>query len=302
MVTIIINPVSGGTSLVSAQARAELAMAQLTVRGEPGEVFVTERRGHGRELAQASVRRGDRLVIGWGGDGTINEIASALVGTSTALGIVPAGSGNGLARELHVPSVPVAAILQALAAPSRAVDAAQLGGRWFFSIAGIGFDAHVAHAFDRDTSGRRGLSSYVRITARELRRYQPARYQIDGASAVAALLVTFANSAQFGNGARIAPSARIDDGALDMVVFEERSRLTTLLALPKLFTGRVESARGVSIRKVTTAVVDSDAPMVFHVDGEPVQGGTRLEAQVFPGALRVAAGGSQESLSLAPIA
>jgi len=292
MVTIIINPVSGGASLASAQARAELAMAQLTVRGESGEVFVTERRGHGRELAHTAVRRGDRLVIGWGGDGTINEIASALVGTQTALGIVPAGSGNGLARELHVPAAPVAAIVLALAASPRPIDAGQLGGRWFFSIAGIGFDAHVAHAFDRDTSGRRGFSNYARITARELRRYKTAQYQIDGAAAVAALLVTFANSAQFGNGARIAPSARVDDGALDMVVFEERSRLATLLALPKLFTGRVESARGVSIRKVTSAIVESDAPMVFHVDGEPHEGGTRLEARVYPGALRVAAQGS----------
>src|SRR4051812_32911125 len=289
MVTIIINPVSGGASLASAQARAELAMAQLAVRGEPGEVFVTERRGHGRDLAHAAVRRGDRLVIGWGGDGTINEVASALVGTPTALGIVPAGSGHGLAREPHLPLAPVAAIVHALAASPRPIDAGQLGGRWFFSIAGIGFDAHVAHAFDRDSSGRRGFSSYARITARELRRYKSARYQIDGAAAVAALLVTFANSAQFGNGARIAPSARVDDGALDMVVFEERSRLATLVALPKLFTGRVESARGVSIRKVTSAIVESDVPMVFHVDGEPHEGGTRLEARVHPGALLVAA-------------
>jgi len=290
MVTIIINPVSGGATLAIARQRAQLATTQIVAGGEAGEVFLTERRGHGRELAQAAVRRGDRLVVAWGGDGTVNEVGSALVGTQTALGIIPAGSGNGLARELGLPSAPSAAIATALAATPRPVDVGELGGRWFFSIAGVGFDARVAEAFDRDIRGRRGFSTYVRLTARELWRYTPGRFQIDGARPVAALLVTFANSAQFGNGARIAPRARIDDGLLDLVVFEERSRLATLCRLPALFTGGVERVPGVSIRQVTEAVVESDVPMVFHVDGEPVQGTTRLEARVHPGVLRVAAG------------
>ncbi len=114
------------------------------------------------------------------------------------------------------------------------------------------------------------------------------------ASPVRALLVTFANSGQFGNGARIAPDARVDDGELDLVVFQERSRLSTVLALPKLFTGGAASARGVTIERVKTAVVESDAPMGFHVDGEPCMGGTRLEARVYPGVLRVAAGEQAE--------
>jgi diacylglycerol kinase family enzyme len=287
MVSIIINPVSGGGTPAAAQRRVDIAASELKARGEQGSVVLTERRGHGHELAAAAVRRGDRLVIAWGGDGTVNEIASALVGTATSIGIVPAGSGNGLARELRLPVAPPQAIAHALVSAPRKVDAGHIGGRWFFSIAGIGFDAHVASAFDRDLAGRRGLSTYVRVTARELFRYRCGSYQVNGAAAVAALLITFANSAQFGNGARIAPSARIDDGLLDMVVFEERSRARTLWGLPKLFTGGVERVRGVSIRQLTDAVVESDAPMVFHVDGEPVQGGTRLEARVHPGALRV---------------
>src|SRR3954454_14811094 len=208
MVTIIINPVSGGATLATARQRAQLATAQIAAGGQAGEVFLTERRGHGRELAQAAVRRGDRLVIAWGGDGTVNEGGSALAGTDTALGIVPAGSGNGLARELGLPNAPRAAISTALAAAPRAVDVGTLGGRWFFSIAGVGFDACVAEAFDRDVRGRRGFSTYVRITARELWRYRARRFRIDGGGPLDALLVTFANSAQFGNGARIAPRAR----------------------------------------------------------------------------------------------
>jgi YegS/Rv2252/BmrU family lipid kinase len=289
MLAIIINPVSGGSTLRQARERADLAAARIASAGEPGEVFLTERRGHARELAEAAVRRGARLVIAWGGDGTVNEVASSLVGTDTVLGIVPGGSGNGLARELRLPTSPAAALDIALRGTVRRIDAGELGGRWFFSIAGVGFDAHVASAFDRDTAGRRGFSTYARITARELWRYRCSRYQVDGADAVAALLIAFANSAQFGNGARIAPSARIDDGVLDVVVFEERSRVHTLWGLPRLFTGSVSRVAGVTIRQVTQAVVESDAPMVFHVDGEPVNGGTRLEARVHPGALRVAA-------------
>jgi YegS/Rv2252/BmrU family lipid kinase len=288
MVSIIINPISGGATIAQGAQRAEHAAAALDRAGERGDVLLTERRGHGHELAQAARRRGDRLVIAWGGDGTVNEIASALVGGPTVLGIVPSGSGNGLARELHLPSKSSNALAAALHGTPRPVDAGELGGRLFFSVAGVGFDAHVAAAFDREAGPRRGFSSYVRLTTRELWRYRCAQYRVDGADAVSALLLTFANSAQFGNGARIAPDAQIDDGLLDLVIFEERSRLTTVRHLPKLFTGGVARVRGVTIRRVREAVVESELPMTFHVDGEPVRGGTRLEARVHPGAVKVA--------------
>jgi YegS/Rv2252/BmrU family lipid kinase len=289
MVSIIINPISGGATIAEGQRRARRAAEELERCREQGDVFLTERRGHGSELARAARRRGDRLVIAWGGDGTVNEVASALVGGDTRLGIVPSGSGNGLARELHLPADPALALAAALQAPAKPVDAGELGGRLFFSVAGIGFDAHVAAAFDREAGPRRGFSSYVRLTTRELWRYRCARYRVDGADPVSALLLTFANSAQFGNGARIAPGAQVDDGLLDLVIFEERSRLTTVRHLPKLFTGGLTRVRGITIRKIREAVVDSERPMTFHVDGEPVQGGTRLEARVHPGALKVAA-------------
>lgn len=292
MLSIIVNPLSGGASPGQGQRRAAIAASVLRAAGVEGRVFLTERRGHARELAQDAVRRGDRLVMAWGGDGTVNEVASSLVGTETALGIVPSGSGNGLARELRLPAAADRAIMTALRATPRLIDAGELGGRWFFSVAGIGLDATVAAAFDQDVHGRRGFSNYVRITARELWRYRCADYRVDGMPARGALLITFANSAQFGNGARIAPGAKIDDGLLDLVVFEERTRRATLRGLPALFTGRVASVGGVSIRQVTGAVVESDTPMLFHVDGEPSTGGMRLEARVHPKALLVAAGGA----------
>jgi YegS/Rv2252/BmrU family lipid kinase len=260
----------------------------LRAAGEHGDVSVSERRGHARELASAAAAAGARLVIAWGGDGTINEVASAVVSSEAALGIVPSGSGNGLARQLGVRRRPDHAIVDALRAEPRTVDAGEIGGRLFVSIAGVGFDAHVAACFDRDVARRRGLSTYVRITARELWGYEPGTYRIDDApGGRRALLIAFANSAQFGNGARIAPAARLDDGLLDLVVFEEVSRFATLCGLPRLFNGTVGRVRGVSTRQIECATVEAERPILFHVDGEPVQGGTRLHARVRPGALRI---------------
>ena len=258
--------------------------------GESARVFVSEQRGHARELTRTAVAAGARLVVAWGGDGTVNEVASILVDTDTPLAIVPSGSGNGLARELRIDPRPEWAIISALTAIPRRIDVGELGGRVFVSIAGIGFDAHVAHCFDR---GRihRGFSAYLRVTVTELLSYRSLDYRIDRApDRRHALLVSFANSAQFGNGARIAPAARMDDGLLDMVVVEEQSRLATICGLPRLFTGGVNRLRGVSTKRIERAIVEADEPMRFHVDGEPVQGGNVLEARVRPGALEVCAG------------
>src|SRR6185436_16109971 len=135
---IIINPISGGVTPERARQRAELASAIIDTHGDPAEVFVTERRGHARELAKAAVQRGVRLVMAWGGDGTINEVASALAFQEVPLGIVPAGSGNGLARELGVPANAADAIRHAIATEPRRIDVGEIADRLFVNIAGIG--------------------------------------------------------------------------------------------------------------------------------------------------------------------
>jgi YegS/Rv2252/BmrU family lipid kinase len=289
-VTIIINPISGGASPEQAQRRAQLAAAVVDSHGDPAEVFVTEGRGHARELAKAAVRRGARLVISWGGDGTLNEVASALAFQDVPLGLVPAGSGNGFARELGVDLRPERAIADAIRAEPRAIDLGEVDDRLFVNVAGFGFDAYVAAEFDR-RAGRRGLAGYVAITARALLTYVPRDYTIttaDGCNVSRAILVTVANSAQFGNGARIAPRALLDDGLLDLVVVEERARWRTVCHVPRLFDGTVERIPGCSICHVRRATIESDQPLLFHVDGEPVQGGKRAQVRVHPGALRVA--------------
>jgi diacylglycerol kinase (ATP) len=287
--TIIINPISGGVRRDIALARAQLARTVVDRRGELLHVFVTEAVGHARELAAAAVKQGARLVIAWGGDGTINEVASALAFTDVALGIIPAGSGNGLARELGVNPRPGAAIADALQAEPRRMDLGEIEGRLFVNIAGIGVDAFVASRFS--LARRRGFLGYVGLTASALVTYIPTEYRITTGGIrvdARAILVTIANSAQFGNNARIAPGARVDDGELDLVVVEERSRLATMWQMPRLFTGTVARVRGCTIRRIREVTIESDQPMTYHVDGEPVAGGTILRARIHPGALRIA--------------
>ncbi len=286
---IIINPISGGASPREARARAQLALAVVDTHGDPVEVLMTEAVGHARELAKAAVRRGARLVLAWGGDGTINEVVSALAFDDVPLGIVPAGSGNGLARELGVHPRPERAIADALQAVPRAMDLGEIDGRLFANVAGIGFDAHIASRFA--TATRRGFVGYAGITVRALRSYAPQHYRIsiDGVeTSHRAILVTIANSAQFGNNARIAPGARVDDGELDLVVVEERSRIATICQVPRLFNGTANRIRGCTIRRIRAVTIESEQPMAYHVDGEPIAGGTRLKARIHPGALMVA--------------
>ncbi len=287
-IAVIINPVSGRARGAPAPDRVSLARAVAGQCGEPAEVVVTERPGHARELAAALASR-VRLVIAWGGDGTVNEVASALAFGPVPLGIVPSGSGNGLARELGIPRDPAAALRRAMTAAPMAADLGEVGGRLFINVAGIGIDAYVARAFSAPGHSR-GPLGYLRLGAQALISYAPAEYVIcaDGERFEArAVLVVFANSAQYGNGARIAPAARLDDGELDLVVVEERSRLATICRTPHLFRGTVSRIPGWSTRRFRRASVEAAEPMLFHVDGEPLRGGTLLHARVHPQAIGI---------------
>ena len=294
LVAVIINPAAGRRLRKDhAAPRRETAYRVLAAAGVDARVSLTEGPGHAVALAQAARDEGARLVVAWGGDGTVNEVARALVESDAALGIVPAGSGNGLARALGIPRRPEAALRQALAAAERLIDAGQIGDRLFFNVAGVGFDAHVAHQFGR--LGRpRGLRGYVNLAARELFTWEPpaCRVSVDECEPVVhrAFLLTLANGPQWGNGALIAPGALLDDGLLDLVTVERVSPAQIARAVPRLFTGTIDRAAGVSIRRVHTLRVLGEPPLHLHVDGEPVSWTeSMLDARVLPGVLRVKA-------------
>jgi len=288
---VIINPVSGPVPRNASVDRVDVARRALADSELSSEVSVTEAPGHAYELARAAVERGAPVVCAWGGDGTINEVVRALAFSSTALGIVPGGSGNGFARELGIPLDPREALKHLTRAAARRIDVGELGGRLFCNVAGIGLDARVAARVGTDATPR-GLRGYLMTTSRELLSYQPVEYQIEAdhcSFSRSALVVALANSRQYGYGTRIAPTAELDDGLLDLVVVEGRSLAGNLVRVPSLYTGRFHKAAGVMTLKVWKVEVVAEAPMVFHVDGEPVVGDCRLTARVHPGALNVLA-------------
>jgi YegS/Rv2252/BmrU family lipid kinase len=288
---VIINPISGtGHRPEVARKRAELAASLLDARGVDAEVFVTERGGHAHELARGAVARGVATCIAWGGDGTINEVASALAFSPVMLGVIPSGSGNGLARELAIPLQPAAAFEVALNGRDQLIDAGEIEGRLFFNIAGLGFDARVAHEFAAQGHMRRGLARYITIAMRELIRFVPESYTITANGTrleTRALFIAIANSRQYGNGATIAPGARIDDGELDVVVVGERSPWSAMAQMPMLFAGRVDRLPGVTIIPTTRVEICAAHQLSYHVDGEPARAGTTVRAEVRAGALHV---------------
>jgi diacylglycerol kinase (ATP) len=290
-VAVIINPISGtGRRPDEARRRAELAASLLDARGLDAEIFVTERAKHAHDLAKTAIARGASMCIAWGGDGTINEVASALAFSPVALAIVPSGSGNGLARELAIPLQPGGAFDVALNGREQLIDAGEIEGRLFFNIAGLGFDGRVAHEFAAQGHDRRGFARYITIALRELVRFVPDTYTITANGKTVetrALFIAIANSRQYGNGATIAPGARIDDGELDVVIVGERSPWSAMAQMPLLFAGKVDRLPGVTIIPTAQVEIRSAHEMVYHVDGEPAIAGTSVQARVHAAALRV---------------
>jgi diacylglycerol kinase family enzyme len=220
----------------------------------------------------------------------VNEVARAVAGSGTALGIVPSGSGNGLARELGLPWNPAAALGVALGRRERVIDAGDIEGRLFVNLAGVGLDAHVAARFNARPRGHRGLWPYVAIGARELLRYRAREYAIGIGGETwreRALVVVCANARQYGGGAVVAPTARPDDGHLDLVVVAERPPLVALRDALHLFRGTLDRAPGVRTARVTAVEIAGSEPILFHVDGEAVTGGPVVTVRVRPAVLRV---------------
>jgi YegS/Rv2252/BmrU family lipid kinase len=253
-------------------------------------VLVTEQPGHGSILAREAMASGASLVIAWGGDGTINEVASELVFRDVSFGVIPSGSGNGLARELKIPCNADQAFVTAFATSERVIDAGEIEGRLFFNVAGVGLDARVAHEFAATGLVRRGFARYIEIATQHLFSFQPGHYRIvaDGAvTETRALVIAIANGRQYGNGAVIAPDARIDDGKLEVIVVGGRSALKAIAQLPMLFSGRIGQVPGITMMPARELTITSPDAMIYHADGEPCLGGTSIHARIRPQALRV---------------
>jgi diacylglycerol kinase family enzyme len=288
-VAVIINPTSGSSSHPPLEHRIDLAARVLSAEGVEGEVLVSERPGHARALAADAAGRGARIVFAWGGDGTVNEVGSALAFTDTVLGIIPRGSGNGLARELRLNWRPDEAMREAFRGRDLAMDVGELAGRLFFNIGGVGFDAHVASLFNALPPGRRGGGPYVSITLRQVFSYRPARYRVllDGAPHDGEYFtIVLANSCQFGNRIRIAPEARVDDGLINAVLVDHRS-IPAHFWRARHLLGDPLRAEGVLRRPVRHVLIEGPENTPCQVDGESFMAGPIITARVHAGAIKL---------------
>ncbi|MBC3542138.1 diacylglycerol/lipid kinase family protein [Rufibacter sediminis] len=283
----ILNPKSGVRSSVSVP---DLISAHLdTTRWVP-EIVLTERAGHATELAQRAATEGARLVVAIGGDGTVNEVARGLKDTNSALGILPKGSGNGLARHLGIPlNLPHA--LGLLNQPSfHRIDSCAINGHPFFCTAGIGFDGLVSSVFAQST--KRGLSSYIQLVVREFRNFkaEATTVSINGRELSSEFfVVAFANASQYGNNAYIAPMANIQDGLMDVCLIRHVGVAEAIQLGYGLMTKQIAHSNLAEFHTCATVSVQSEAPQYFHADGEYMGQAKDFTVQMFPKSLEVVA-------------
>ena len=268
---------------------AQLAEA-IANAGLNGPVRITERPHHATQLARQAALEGAELVVAVGGDGTANEVAAGLIDTPAALAVVPAGTGNDLARELGMPRGWRRAVAALSAARRRRIDVCYANGRPFVQVAGAGLDGYV-NALRRRERFFRGALAYTKCAVQGLLTYRAARmtFDLDGKRwEQPALSVTVANGHAYGGGIQIAPGARLDDGAFDVAVVGDLGKLDALRMFPLVYLGRHTHHPQFSLRRGTRLTVDADRPLPVHVDGT-LHGTTPVEFTIRAAALEVLA-------------
>lgn len=272
----IINPISG-------KGKKQKLAQRLLAKGY--KVAFTEYAGHAEKLAREAT---DEVVVAVGGDGTVNEVARALVGSEKALGIIPCGSGDGLARHLGLSHNIDKALQTIERRECKKMDAAEVNGRLFFSVCGVGFDAVVSERFAK--CGKRGLANYIREGLRTWFSYAPEHYtlEIDGVTIQHnALFITVGNSNQWGNNAKIAPLADCCDGVLDVTIVEKFSVWEMPLLAGRLMTGTLHKSRKVSCYKGQKIKIHRQTAGVAHADGDWYDEEATLDIKILPAALKV---------------
>lgn len=252
------------------------------------EVVLTEGPRHATALSQSAVAQGCEMVVAIGGDGTLNEVATGLIGTPCVLGLVPCGSGNGLGRHLGIPRAGPAAFHTLLTGRIRTIDTGLADGHVFVNAMGVGFDAEVGARVNALT--RRGPAAYVRTTVGAFFGYRPQSYRIHHGGETLrteAFLLTVANSDQYGNDCWIAPGARVDDGRLDLTAIRRVSLLGAAPLALRLFQGRLQSGPNVLRLSGPAFTLERLGPGPLHTDGEIHPAGARIEVTVRPASLRI---------------
>lgn len=272
----IINPISG-------HGRKQRIISRLEKAGY--KIVCTEYAGHAEKLAREAA---EQVVVAVGGDGTVNEVARGLVGTGKTLGIIPCGSGDGLARHLGISHNFSKALKTVISGKASPLDAGRINGRLFFSVCGVGFDAVVSERFAK--CGKRGLSTYIREGLKTWRIYAPERYVIEMNGQTLeheAMFITVGNSNQWGNGAKITPLADSSDGILDITVVDGFKAIELPWLAGRLMTGSAHKSMRVHTYRSQHLVITRQNEGPAHADGDWFEAGKTLDIEVIPHALNV---------------
>ena len=286
-VCLIINPVSGTESKKNIPEEVAAAFDQ---RQYDIIIRITGYPDHATEIARKAAKKNYKYVLVAGGDGTVNEVAKVLVHTNTTLGIIPSGSGNGLARELGIPMDPEKAIDIILRAHTRTIDYGVANGHIFFCTCGFGFDAFIS---DRFAEGKkRGPLGYVRNILESVVDFRSEEYEITSDEETIterAFILTCANASQYGNDAHIAPGASMDDGMINVSILKPLNALEIPQTTLQLFTNNIDRNSKMTTLVTRNLRIKRSRAGVMHVDGEPVNTGNEINVETIQGGLKVLA-------------
>jgi len=250
------------------------------------DIVITQKAGDATEISKIAIEEKFDAVIAVGGDGTVNECAKALIGSNTALGVIPCGSGNGFAFHNGMNSNIEKAIIQLKNANIKTIDSCTANGLPFVNVSGIGFDAHIAHLFANLTN--RGFSNYIKLIYKEVQ-YKAREYTLnyDGKTEhINALLISFANTKQYGNNFQISPNAKIDDGLIDFVIVRDFPRWKVPQFLLKIAIGKAHLSKYIRIIQTDKMTITSLEKLI-HLDGEPTVTDTTLVVKTNPQSLKI---------------
>ena len=277
-IVFIMNPISGTSSKASIPG---LIDATLDKSLFDYEIRMTERAGHASEIAHEAMERHVDIAVAVGGDGTVNEVARAIVHSDTALGILPCGSGNGLARHLLLPMNLKKSIDVINACKIRDLDYGVINGHPFFCTCGMGFDAFVSMKFAE--SGKRGPISYAENILREGLKYKPETYTLEdetGTKQYKAFLISCANASQYGNNAYIAPQASMSDGLIDVIIMEPFDVIEAPQVSFDMFNKTLDKNSRIKTFRCKKLHITRSIPGVIHYDGDPVMTGTDIDVHL----------------------
>lgn len=283
-IVFVYNPISGSHRLIPVVPIIERFIDKDLY---DFSIVSTQYKGHATELAREYAAMRYDAVIAVGGDGTVNEVGCGLIDTDTALGIIPCGSGNGLARHLGIPMDPYKAVKWLDKSVFTEIDYGMMDSQPFFCTCGVGFDAKVSDSFSK--SGSRGVLTYLESIMKEIATYHNETYKLsfdNSSETFEAFFITCANADQWGNNAFIAPTASLQDGLLDVIAAHPFSVVDAPLIAFQLFNKMIDKNPNVSVRKCRHLTITRDQEGPAHYDGEPVTMGKEIHIELVPGGLK----------------